>query len=275
MLDDRGRPALVPEPPRAVPKGVFYRRMKSLFILGAMFTGLGILLGGGLPWLFYFLGGRVSPTVDWRLNRRHVTTTAEVIGTELMKHFHSGSRHPWKVVFEFTTEDGSREAAVGFTWDPAVGHKAPGAPIEIEYDPDDPSTARPVDGTASLMPAWVYLLIVGLLAPQLVIGLVMLSMSAVRSRRLRELLEYGVGVTGEVTRIDTVSYVSMGRKHPYDVYYSFIDHRGVRAAGRERTYQYAWAEALNPGAFVGIVFNPADPRSSALWLYGKDLEEVT
>ena len=46
MMELSRQRVVVPDPPRLVPKGVFFRRMMCMFLLGVVFTALGVLLGG-------------------------------------------------------------------------------------------------------------------------------------------------------------------------------------------------------------------------------------
>jgi len=99
-------------------------------------------------------------------------------------------------------------------------------------------------------------------------GVTCLVLCVRRTRHARMLLTYGAGAEAEVVRKQRVSYIHFGSKSPYDVYYRFHDHYGQEVIGRDRTYHYAWAEALNPGDKVGVVYNPQSSAANVLWLHG-------
>jgi len=261
----------LPDPPRAVPEWFFLRRMRAVFFCGVLLTGLGLLLGLGLPVFFFLLGGRVWPTVDLALDRDHATATGRVVATECQYRVHFGSRHPWKVVFTLVTDDGTEAVATGYTLDPAFERLQPGDTIPVEHDPADPWRARPAGGTVSLIPLWLYLLILGLIGvPHGGVGLVLLAVGGTRARRERLLLVHGAAAPAEVLQVREVTYIHFGRRHPYDVYYRFTDHRGHEVTGKDRTYHYEWAERLQPGDRVGVTYNPVTPTCNVLWLHGGD-----
>ena len=85
---------LVPDPPRAIPRWFFVRRMQAMVFLGPFLIGLSLLLGIGLPVLFYFLGDCVSPMADWDLDRDHALATAVITDKQIVSHTQVGSRHP-------------------------------------------------------------------------------------------------------------------------------------------------------------------------------------
>jgi hypothetical protein len=145
-----------------------------------------------------------------------------------------------------------------------------GDPIVVEYDPSDPSRARPVGGSAGLFPPWAYGLTLALLGPEFAAAVALLLLAWWRARGERVLLGYGPGAEAEVVAVRRVMYIQFGRNRPYDVHYRFHDHRGVEVRGKDRTYHYAWAEALKPGDKVGVVYHPQLSAASVLWLHGGD-----
>jgi hypothetical protein len=92
-----------------------------------------------------------------------------------------------------------------------------------------------------------------------------------RAVRERHLLTYGVGVVAEVQQVWRASYISFGTKNPYDVVYRFHDHTGRPVQGKDRTYHYAWAEALRPGDPVGVIYHPFRSTENVLWLHGSNV----
>ena len=272
MIESSSQTVIIPDPPRAIPKWFFLRRMRAMFFCGVLFTALGIGMSVGLSVLFWVLGGHTWPTDDLALNRSHASTSAAITKKEFIGHIHMGSKHPWKVHFRFTDAEGRTVEAVGFTYDPSFRNKAPGDTMEVEYDPAEPTRARPVGGSAAVLPLWAYPLILALVGQDLVIGVVLLFLVRLRARGERVLLAYGTGAEAEVARVKRLGYIRFGRQNPYDVTYEFTDHLGRRAAGRDRTYHYAWAAALKPGDRVGVVYNPQAPGANVLWLHGGDSE---
>lgn len=265
-----GLSAAVPEPPRAVPKWFFVRRMQAMLFCGLLFVGLGLGLGGGLSLMFYLIGGRVSPMVDWDLDRDHATAPAILTHKRFIAHTEINSRHPWNVDFRFSTPDGTTVDATGYTYDQSFADKAIGESISVEYDPTDPCRARPAGGSAALMPPWVFFLILAAIGPELVLGVVLLALTWSQARRERELLTHGRGRPAEVVRVRRVGHIRFGTRNPYDVHYRFPNGHGLEVSGRDRTYHYAWAEALQPGDEIPVICNPDWPEANVLWLHGGD-----
>jgi hypothetical protein len=263
----------IPDPPRAVPPHLYLRRARAMFFVGLIFTIVGPAAAVALLAATSATGAGISPFTDLLLNRSHSTVIATVLAKKLITSVHAGSEHPWRIDFHFERPDGKAVTAWGYTYDQELGnHLTPGDPIEVEYDPADPSRVRPVGGYAQPTPLWVSLLVLGLLGVQALIGAGMMAGAMLLARRQQKLLAYGVGTEAEVLQVRCVKSINFGSKHPYDVHYRFRDQYGASVVGRNRTYSYAWAEALVPGEKVGIVFNPCDPRENALWLHGKELE---
>lgn len=262
--------AAVPDPPRFVPRWFFVRRMQAMFFCGLLCLALGLVLGGALLGMFYYVGGRVLPTVDWRLDREHASATGVITSKGQLTYVHMGTRHPWRVGFEFSTRDGAVVDAVGYTFERSFAAASVGDPVAVEYAPADPWQARPVGGSASLMPMWAVVLVLAATGPQAVVGAALLIYSAARARSERLLLVHGAGAAGEVVRLRRVGYIHFGAQSPFDVYYQFRDHRGLEVADRDRTYHYRWAEALRPGDKVGVVYHRQSPNVSALWLHGTE-----
>lgn len=271
MMNEREHRALVPDPPRAVPRWFYLWRVRSMVFCGVLFFSLGIGLGVGLPLCFYVLGGCVLPTVDFDLDRTHASSTAVITAKQLLAYTKVNGWHPWKMSFQFTTSDGRTVDGTGYTLDPSVGAKVEGEPLAVEYDPVDPSRARPAGGIASLFPLWAYGLTLALLGPELVIGAGLLLLAWSRTHSERLLLAYGPGIDAEVVDVRRVSYIHFGSKSPYDVHYRFYDHRGLEVIGKDRTYHYGWAETLKPGDKVGVVYHPNAPEANALYLHGSDV----
>ncbi|MCP4246977.1 MAG: hypothetical protein GY778_07995 [bacterium] len=261
---------LVIDPPRDIPRWFFVRRMQAMFFCALLFIGLGILLGVGLPVVFYFVGGRVSPMVDLSLDRRHADATAVVTCKELMEHMQFNSQHPWKVDFSFGAPPEITINATGFTYEPSIASLAVGDSIDVEYDPDDPTRARPVGGSASLVPLWLFGLLLLILGPELIGGVILLVAIVYLARGERTLLAYGVGAEATVLDVRPIRWIHFGSNSPYDVAYRFFDHIGREVDGRDRTYHYDWARQLEPGQTVGVVYNPHQPGANALWLHGPE-----
>ena len=259
----------VPDPPRAVPPWFFVRRMQGLLFAGVftfLFGGLGTVVLGAVA---YVAGGQTTPLDDWRLNRDHATATAVVTNRQMVTHSRVNGRHPWRVRFQFTTPAGKTVEAVGHTYAPAFDNTEVGQSIGVEYDPAEPTRARPAGGSAATMPLWFYgLMSVGFL-PMPAIGIVLLATVWRKARRERYLLTYGVAAEAEIVGVELVRSVQFGRRHPFNVQYRFFDHRGVEVFGRDRTYHYAWAEALRPGDKVAVIYNPQWPAENVLWLVGE------
>ncbi len=268
MSDEfRESASTLPPPPRPVPRWFFVRRMQSLLVGGVILTAMGVVPGVGVSLLFWYIADGVWPAVDAALDRNHATATATITDVQLMRNINTPSGHPWKLSFEFVGPRGSAVRAVGYTQDKSVADTGVGGQIEIEYDPANPSRARPAGGTAALLPLWAFLLIWGIFGAQIIVGLALLAVMRVLARRERILLTHGVGADAEVLQIKRIGYIHFGSKHPYDVYYRFGDHKGHDVIGRDRTYRYAWAEALKPGDKVGVVYNPLSSSRSVLWLH--------
>lgn len=268
MTDRFGQGVRVPDPPRAIPRWFFLRRMRAMFYCGVLFTALGLGLGGGLTVAFVLLSGGAWPGTDLALDRHHEVSTATLLAKEVVRHVHVNSKHPWKLRFRFMSGSGREVEAVGFTYDASFANKEPGETLDVEFDPAEPSVARPVGGSVTVVHPWVYLLILGLVGPELLIGVTVLIVVWRRARAEGALLAYGSGAEAEVTRVQRLSHIRFNRQNPYDVYYQFTDHHGRHVAGCDRTYHYAWAEGLKAGDRVGVVYNPNVSAANVLWLHG-------
>jgi hypothetical protein len=266
-FDQRTPDCTVPDPPRAVPRWFFLRRMRAMVFVGLLFIGLGAGMGVGIPMVFYFLSGRVSPTVDWALDRSHATTTAVITDKEFLAHTQVGSRSPWRVAFRFTTPGGVTVDAVGHTYDRSFATRKVGDSLRVEYDPADPSRARPVGGCASLLSLRLLVMIPLLIGTESVVGVAALVATWFAARRERVLLTFGASAEAEVVQVRRVRYIRFGAHNPYDVYYRFLDHLGREVTAKDRTYAYGWAEGLKPGDPVGVVYNPQSPTANVLWLH--------
>ena len=268
MSDELRESALtVPPPPRPVPRWFFVRRMQVMFALGCLLMATSVPAGAGVSLLLWYIAGGVWPTVDAALDRNHATATATITDIELMRNINTPSGHPWKVSFEFADSRGSAVQAVGYTQGKSVADRGIGGQVEIEYDPANPSRARPAGGTASVLPLWACLLVWGIFGAEMVAGVVLLAGTCVLARSERILLTHGAAADAQVLQIKRIGYIHFGSKHPYDVYYRFRDHNGRDVIGKDRTYRYAWAEALKPGDKVGVVYNPLSSSRSLLWLH--------
>lgn len=271
MIDRASQRLTVPDPPRMVPRWFYLRRMRAMVFCGVLLAGLGVVLGAGTPALFYALGDGISPLVDWKLDQRHASTTGILVDKQLKTHTHINSRHPWRIVFQFKTPDGVSVQAVGHSLDPGFAGKASGDPIEVEYDPSDPSQARPAGGSASLLPLRMMWMTAAPMGAMVLVGAGLLVATGYGARNERVLLTYGVGAEAEVVRVRRIRSIHFGRQYPYDVYYRFRDHAGREILGKDRTYHYAWGKALEPGDRVGVVYHPQGSSTNVLWLHGGDI----
>ncbi|MHC4064653.1 MAG: DUF3592 domain-containing protein [Planctomycetota bacterium] len=267
--DDMRCPS-VPDPPRQVPRWFFVRRMQAMLFCGVFFVCLNFVLFVALGIFFYFLGGQRLPTADLGLDRQHARADGVILSKQLVSHIHSGCQHPWKVDFRFTTPADRSVTATGYTFDAEMAGASVGDRIVVEYDPNDPSLARPVGGSVSAMPVWAWLVGLGSTGPLMVIGIVLLIIAFVRAETERNVLAYGVGTVAEVLRVRRIGYIHFGAQSPFDVHYRFNDHHGLEVTDRDRTYHYRWAEGLRPGDQVGVVYHPQASTCSTLWLHGGD-----
>ncbi len=262
-----------PDPPRAVPALFFVRRMQGLLFCGLMFTLADLAALGVAGVVMQGLGASPLPLADLRLDRRHGVATGVIINKAFVSSINNGSQSPWKVTFRFAPDDGPAVQASGFTYDQSLRYRQPGDTLPVEYDPANPSVARPAGGYVSCAPPWVSLIVVAAVAPMFLVGIGILIWIWRAARQERYLLIYGVGVEAEVLRVQPSSSVRFGSHHPYDVYYRFMDHTGQEIVGKDRTYRYLWADALEPGDTVGVVYNPVLPTANVLWLHGSDAPE--
>ncbi len=262
----------IPDPPRTLPSGVVARRMRAMLVCGVLFVILGGLIVPLVTLLPMWIAGGASPLADLILNQRQVPTIGTLVQKELLTSIHVNDRNPWRLQFEFRSEAGDLVRAVGFSYDASWAAFEPGSALEVQYDPLEPARARPADGLACNMPLWVFALVLLTQLPLPIIGASLLVIVRIKGAQLKRLLQYGVGAVGEVLGIRQVWYVNFGTKHPYDVYYRFVDHNGRFVQGTARTYNYAWAEAHRPGDRIALVFNPYEPTQSTLWLHGRELE---
>jgi hypothetical protein len=262
---------LPPEPPRAIPTWFFVRRMQAMSFCGVLFAVTDVIVLVVLGVVMRHVGGTWLPLADMRLDRVHSIATAAVIDKEFISYIHLDSKSPWRVTFRFAPPDGSPVQASGFTYDQSYKDKQAGDTIQVEYNPAIPSMARPAGGYVGSGPAWIFLVVMGVVAPLELVGVGMLVAVWWGARRERYLLTYGVGGEAEVVSVRASPNVRFGSRSPFDVCYRFTDHTGQEIVSQDRTYQYRWAEALRPGDCVGVVYNPFSPATNVLWLHGTDL----
>jgi hypothetical protein len=243
-----------------------------MFFCGVLFTALGLGLGAVFVLVFGALGDWVWPGHDLTLDRQHEVATATLLDKEWMRHTRVNGRHPWKVRFRFV--DGSERTVegVGFTFAQWMARTEEGDALEIEYDPANPTVARPAGGSVALVPVWVYGLVGGMLGVELLVGVTFLLLVWWRGRSEGILLAHGAAAEAEVTGVRRLGHIRFGRRNPFDVYYHFTDHYGRRVDGRDRTYHYDWAEGLKEGDRVGVVYNPRAPAANVLWLHGDETD---
>lgn len=268
MRRTRADSPVVPEPPREVPRWFFTRRMRAMWLCGLLLTVVGATLCLGLGVFFLALGNH--PLADWRLDRRHAAATGVIRDKQRIDSVHLNSAHPWRVEFEFTLADGRTISAAGYTYDQKVAGLDPGAELAIEYDPEDPATARPVGGYVSVSPPWITAILAVALLPDPLIGLILLLVVWSRARRERLLLQDGNAAMAEVVSVSPMRAISFGRRHPFDVKYRFRDSVGQEITGRDRTYHYDWAAGLKPGDQVAVIYDPMRSESNVLWLHGDE-----
>ncbi len=248
----------VPLPPRGLPRWFFVRRYQALSFVVALMTSIS-LLGSAL---FIAIAGEWPSTVDWTLDRHHVKTEGDILGLRQLSHIHINGQSPWEVRFEYATGQGQRVEAVGYTTDEAFKGKAAGQPLSVEYDPENPTIARPAGGSRTLLPLWVFLIP---LIPLLIASVLWVVLGVV-VHRAKSLLQDGTAVEGRVTDIRVRRHIHFGARHPYDVHYTFCDPLGESSSGVCRTYRYAWAESLKSNSPVIIIYDPMNPRRNTLWV---------
>ena len=120
MMRGHDHSTLVPDPPRIIPAWFSLRRMRAMIFCGVVFVVVGVVLGAGIPVMFFVLGGYVLPTVDLSLDCRHTAATGVIISRRLLTHTNVNGRHPWKIGFQFQTPSGASVDAVGYTFDESV-----------------------------------------------------------------------------------------------------------------------------------------------------------
>jgi hypothetical protein len=243
--------------------------MQSMFFCGCLLSVSGTAMCIVISVLVSAdLGGFVWPSVDMSLYRNHAVATGAITGLEVLEDINFPSGHPRRVAFSFRDDQGRTMDGVGYMRLSVLGDRSVGDALRIEYDPADPTRARPAGGSAAMMLFGLHATVWAVTSPMAIVGLVLLLVVWRRSRRERLLLEHGAAADAEVTDSKLIWYVHFNRKHPSDVYYRFRDRQGTEVTGRDRTYRYAWAEALTPGEKVTVIYNPVASGENALWLHG-------
>ena len=260
MTPDR-QPTASP-PPRQLPHRFAYRRAPVLWIVGIVFIAVGI----SLSILFAVLGIWFSPFGDWTLDRRHETTTATVTKVELRTSIHHNNDHPWQIDFRFQLDGGATYASSGYCWDRATENLRPEDKIQIQYDPEKPSRARPANGSIAPLPPWFFFMILALIGHMPFTGAICLLIAARRARRDRDIYIHGEAATAQILSVRKISYVNIGSNSPYDVRYQFLDAMDNLVNGREWSYAYDWAARLTRGDTVTVLYAPRRPSQSMLWV---------
>lgn len=251
-------PADVPPPPRDVPRWFFVRRMQALVFIAVFMTALGFaMLGAVSVW-----SRHLPPGPDVGLDGHHRTARGRITRARYLANYHYGRRSPIEIRFTFQTPHAGLIAATGYTLDQSYRDARPGEEIEVEYDPAEPTVARPVGGFHGLFPAWAYLL----LGWPVLVGIGLMFPLVLAVHREQALLTHGHVAEAEVADVGEVWYIHFGRRHPFDVAYAFRDVNGRDATGCDRTYQYDWAESLQVGDRVFVIYDPITPQRNALWI---------
>jgi len=182
-----------------------------------------------------------------------------------MEYTHINSQRPWKLVYHWIDSGGEPVEGFGYLLDRDQVGLQPGDTLAIEYLPESPRVSRPAGGMAAAVPAWIYLMTLGLMIPELIAGI----FCAITARRqiaaTLPLLRNGTAAQAEILNKRVSWWIRINGQHPVDIEYLFTDPQGRSFAGRDRTYDTIWARSREVGDSIAIVYDPDFPDDNVIW----------
>jgi hypothetical protein len=261
-----GRESNLPgHPPRLVSLKAARARVYGAYVCGYVLTLLGAGLSLGLPLMFFLMSGMRSPLLDGRLDRSAKAAEATIESIRCMEYTHINSQRPWKLVYHWIDSGGEPVEGFGYLLDHNQAGLQPGDVLPIEYLPETPRISRPAGGMASVIPAWLYLMTLGIMIPELIAGI----FCAITARRqiaaTLPLLRYGTATQAEILNQHVCWWIRINGRHPVDIEYVFTDPQGRSFAGRDRTYDTTWARSREVGDSIAVIFDPDFPDDNVIW----------
>jgi len=256
----------IPRPPRRLPPGITGKLLK-VSIVPLLLGAIWFAIGGGLTVIFFAAG---NPLHDYWLSRDAELTEGTVVELTIRRTTRVKGRNPWVLRYTFEVDGRNWSGKSSTTDEDAVRGLEKGNKVEVEYLPTKPAVNRAKGTRASLFPALVFI------APGffvVVAGIILVS-GIGKVMKLRNLLVNGQAALARATTGSLKQPLSMGKRRPMTVRYSFQDVRGTEWAGRARIYLPKRGLEVKVGQELKIVYDYGNPkRSLAYELYGIDLSE--
>lgn len=197
-------------------------------------------------------GKVVQGTVE---SKDHYTTRSR------SRRGHSRTHHHYRVAYAFQAADGQTHKGKGEIARSLWNRLGRGSTIDVQYLPAKPSKNRPASAKSGAL-VWLFVLFpVGFGGA----GLVMLAIVRRRAARHAGLLSNGTLTKGAVEEKKVRRDITINRRHPYDIHYTFALPDGTLQTGKDLILDAKLTDRLEPGDAVGVIYLPADPQQSSLF----------
>lgn len=228
-----------PSAPRPVPASAVGFAPFFMVLFGGIWGFIGVLL----TVVFVLVGG--PPWDDAILDQRGVRTVAVPVRSEVTS---TRINRSWVYRVTYSTRDAAGVAREGVVR--TVGDRT--GPFEIEYDPENPSLVRPVNGSASVFG------LAGLIPSAFgLLGTLIAAAGLVFRSRRRALYRDGTAVQARVLGSEPTG-VRINRQRLHRVTFSFASPTGeVTASSLSRA-------PIPAGATVWALYDPAHPEKALL-----------
>ncbi len=199
-----GMDEAAPPPP---PRSVSFLDCLALGKAKGISFFLFLLLSVGMGILFTKICRGLPPGPDAALDSRpSLVKTGRLLAPPYPSHSRVNGRRPWVLEFAYTLPDGKEYRGYSYTFSRklAVSLALRSSGLPVEYDPQDPGTAR-IQGTrATFVPAWLFLIPLVFFAVTLFLGL----WWAASTFKLHSLAVYGRACKARLTEIRPVTGVN-------------------------------------------------------------------
>lgn len=236
------------------PVRVTLRRSPVLILVGVLFTLFGTIFGY-LTWIGWL--------TDQKLAAEGITVTGKVLSkrSESQIDRREGRRETvyyYYATVGFPTSKGEETVESGLSKEVYEG-LAIGDPMEMEFHPSAPHSARPV-GSASLLGTY---LTGGLSALLFLTGAIITTLDLKRRIIDSSILRSGIYTMGSVTAVED-SNLEVNGVIQQIVNYSFKDRMGRGYNGRSSPVSPSLLQSIHSGSSCKVAYRKEDPNDSIL-----------
>jgi len=244
-----------------MPRLMFEGAWKWLTLIGLVFGLVGV---GTVFMAAFFI------SLEKRYEREGKTAAGTVTNkdTYVTTSSHgSGSRRRttrtthYRVYYDFTDASGNKHSGKDELSYSLWQQLQPGSSIEIQYLPDKPTQNRPTaarHGSAIWFVALFPVVFGG-------VGLVLLAIVGRRAARNSRLLANGTLTRGVVEEKTVRHDITINNRHPFSVTYTFALPDGEVHTGKDLVTDRAFAEKLDAGQPVGVIYLRGEPDTCTLF----------